>query len=78
MPWMVKLRGGAGRIRDGVGADAPMRVLSCGEFVRFENKPLEDGTLIIEECEAEPAPVVEVPQPDPPKPKRRRRSKKAD
>ena len=76
MPWMVKLRGGAGRIRDGVGADAPMRVLSCGEFVRFENKPLEDGTLIIEECEPEPA-AVEVPQPDPPKSKRRRR-KKAD
>ena len=76
MPWMVKLRGGAGRIRDGVGADAPRRVLSCTEFVRCENKPLEDGTLIIEECEPEPA-AVEVPQPDPPKPKRRRR-KKAD
>jgi len=87
---MVKLRGGACRVRDGVGFDAPVRVLSCTEAVRFENKPLDDGNLIIEACEdfeititppmlelVEPV-VIDVPPPEPPEPpkqKRRRRKK---
>ena len=83
MPWMVKLRGGAGRVRDGVGFDAPMRVLSCEEAVKFNNRPPDDANLIIEAVEdfeitITPDPgLVEVPPPEPPKPKRRRR-KKAD
>ena len=87
MPWLVTLRGGAGRVRDGVGANAPMLVLSCTEAVRFENKPLDDANLIIEACEdfeitisppmlelVEPV-IIDVPPPEPPKPKRRRRKK---
>ena len=87
MPWMVKLRGGAGRIRDGVGFDAPMRVLAAEESVKFDNRPPDDANLIIEACEdfeitisppmlelVEPV-VIDVPPPEPPKPKRRRRKK---